>query len=241
MDASRFRVLLAEDDPVSREFLSEAMCAAGADVTACGDGDAALRLARIQAWGLLVFDHHLPGRNGDAVLAALRADADAASHATPAIATSAARDSGMSTLLQAGFAEVLPKPMPVEVLRAALRRYGCHAEPILDDEEALRACGSAAAVTRLRRLFAEQELPRVQEELERLGDAPESLRPTLHRLQASCGFCGAGPLALTTAALQRALSNSADAAGVHDALRDFRHALAETRARLEAELQAADA
>lgn len=241
MDASRFRVLLAEDDPVSREFLTEAMRAAGADVTACGDGHAALRLARAQAWDLLVFDHHLPGRNGDAVLAALRADADAASHATPAIATSAARDSEMSTLLQAGFVEVLPKPMPVEVLRAALRRYGCHAETILDDREALRACGSAAAVARLRRLFAEQELPRVQEELERLGDATESLRPTLHRLQASCGFCGARPLALATAALRHALSDSADAARVRDALRDFRHALAETRASLEAELQAADA
>ena len=241
MEASRFRVLLAEDDPVSREFLTEALRGAGADVTACGDGDAALRLARAQAWDLLVLDHHLPSRNGDAVLAALRADADAASRTTVAIATSAARDSQMPALLHAGFAEVLPKPLPVEVLRAALLRYGCRAETILDDEEALRACGSAAAVARLRRLFADQELPRVQEELERLGDAPESLRPTLHRLQASCGFCGAGPLALAAAALQRALSNGADAAGVHDALRDFRRALAETRARLEAELQAADA
>ncbi len=240
-DASRFRVLLAEDDPVSRGFLNGAMRAAGADVAACGEGDAALRLARSQTWDLLVFDHRLPGRNGDAVLAALRADPGAASRAIPAVATSAARDAEMATLLRAGFAEVLPKPMPIEVLCATLHRYGCRAEPILDDEEALRACGSAAAVARLRRLFAEQELPGVQHELERIGDAPESLRPTLHRLQASCGFCGAKPLALATAALQRALAGDADPGRVQLALGDFRNALVETRASLKAAPQAADA
>jgi len=237
-DAKRFRVLLAEDDPVSRAFLAEAIQACGADTKECADGETALALARSQAWDLLIFDHHLPGRNGNAVLAALRADEGAASHATPAIATSAARDAEMTSLLQAAFAEVLSKPMPIETLRAALRRHGCPAaESSLDDEDALRACGSAAAVARLRRLFAEQELPTVQDELDSVGNEPGLLRPTLHRLQASCGFCGARTLAPATAALQRALSDDNNGDQVQVALRDFRNALASTRAILRTTLE----
>jgi CheY-like chemotaxis protein len=242
MDASPFRVLLAEDDPVSRAFLAETIRACGAEVQACADGGTALALARSRNWDLLILDHHLPGRDGDAVLGALRAEPDAASHATPAIATSAARDAESASLLRAGFAEVLPKPMTTETLRAALRRQGCPVvESTFDDDDALRACGSAAAVTRLRKLFAEQELPRVQDELDGAGNQPELLRPTLHRLQASCGFCGARTLAAATATLQRALSAGADSGQVQAALRNFRDALASARATLRAVLEDSDA
>jgi CheY-like chemotaxis protein len=231
--AMQFQVLLAEDDPVSRAFLAEGIRACGAEFTDCGDGDAALRVARAQVFDLLILDHHLPARNGDAVLAALRGASDAASRSAPAIATSAARDAE-AALLQAGFAEVLPKPMSLEILRDALRRHGCVAGSPLDDECALRACGSADAMIRLRRLFFEQELPRAQEELDGAGGNLQSLRPLLHRLQASCGFCGARRLASAAATLQRALGADADAASLGIALQDFRRALVETRASLHA-------
>lgn len=231
-DIRQFRVLLAEDDPVSREFLAEAVRGCGAEVTDCVDGNAALDLARAQAWDLLILDHHLPGRNGDSVLADLRAGPDAVSRTTPAIATSAARDAEMATLLAAGFAEVLPKPMPTEILRAALRRHGCPVEFPLDDEDALRACGSAAAVARLRRLFANEELPKVQDELDRVDYDPQSLRPILHRLIASCGFCGAVALAQASATLHRALTTGTGTIEIRAALENFRDTLAETRAAL---------
>jgi CheY-like chemotaxis protein len=237
--ATHFRVLLAEDDPVSRAFLAEGIRACGAELSDCGDGDAALQLARIRVFDLLILDHHLPGRNGDAVLAALRGDADAASHAAPAVATSAARDAEAAALLQAGFVDVLPKPMTLEMLHHALRRHGCATGSPLDDEGALRACGSTDAMARLRRLFFEQELPRVQEELDNAVGDPKALRPLLHRLQASCGFCGARMLASATATLQHALAT--DSPSVGKALQDFRDALVETRASLHATLEEADA
>lgn len=238
-DATRFRVLLAEDDPVSCEFLTDALRACGAGVVACGDGDAALELARARAFDLLVLDHHLPGRNGDVVLRALRADAAAASHATPAVATSAERDSFAVALLRAGFAEVLAKPMSLERLRAVLLRQGLRAtgEPTLDDDDAARTCGSAAAAARLRRLFADEELPKLQAELDRSVD-PQSLRPTLHRLRASCGFCGAPRLAHAGESLHRALTTGASDAEIATALERFREALALTRAALHATLDA---
>jgi CheY-like chemotaxis protein len=232
----RFRVLLAEDDPVSRVFMREACRACGATITDCADGRQALAMARADAWDLLILDHHLPGLDGHAILAALRAEPDAASHATPAIATSAAAETTTATLRHAGFAEVLPKPMRIGTLRAALRRHGCVVDAELDDEDALRACGSPAAVTRLRRLFAEQELPRIHDEFERLGDDLQSLQPMLHRLRASCGFCGARALAEASATLQRALASGVDAGRLEAARELFRVALADTRAALHAHL-----
>lgn len=235
-NAGPFRVLLAEDDPVSRAFLREAAHACGAQVTDCADGHQALELARKDAWDLLIFDHHLPGLDGDVLLALLRADPLAASRATPAIATSAARDMEADALERAGFLEVLPKPMRIETLRGALRRHGCMLDPHLDDADALRACGSPAAVTRLRRLFAEQELPNVQDELDRAGEDLQALLPTLHRLRASCGFCGARSLAEASANLSHAITMHADRGQGESALETFRVALAETRSALHAQL-----
>lgn len=235
-DVHRFRVLLAEDDPVSREFLAEALRDCGAEVGACADGPAALALARSETWNLLLLDHHLPAMTGDAVLAALSADRFATR--PPAIAITAEPDDARGELLHAGFAEVLPKPIALASLRDALRRHGCSQRTTLDDDDALRACGSTQTVTRLRRLFIEQEIPAVLAEVERCRDAPQQLRPTLHRLRASCGFCGARALGHASAALQRALASDTGAGQTRDALAGFLDALTETRTALNASLAA---
>ena len=234
-EARQFRVLLAEDDAVSRAFLCEAIRACGGTPTACEDGPSALARARVEDWDLLVLDQQLPGLEGDALLAALRADPDATAARTPAIATTAEPDAARARLLQAGFAEVLPKPLSLACMRAALARYGCRPGP-LDDDGALRACGSPAAVAHLRRLFADQELPRVQNEFDHHGEAHHSLRPTLHRLRASCGFCGATALAHASETLHNALATDAQPDRTDAALREFARALKETRAALHAKL-----
>ena len=233
-DAARFRVLLAEDDAVSREFLCEAIRACGGDPVACADGPVALARAREGHWNLLILDHHLPGMNGEAVLAALRAVPGEAVPFPRAIATTAEPDGARALLLEAGFEQVLPKPVSVEVLRAVLAPFGCEADP-LDDGNALRACGSLSAVERLRRLFAEQELPRMQDEFERCAEDPQALRPALHRLLASCGFCGATALAQACSALHDALA-SGDTRGIDPAMHGFAKALHETRETLHSKL-----
>ncbi|MGH8182423.1 MAG: response regulator [Rhodanobacteraceae bacterium] len=234
-EAWQFRVLLAEDDAVSRAFLCEAIRACGGVSAACEDGPTALARARTEDWNLLVLDHQLPGLAGDALLAALRADPDATARHAPAIATTAEPDAVRAQLLRAGFAEVLPKPLSLATLRGALGRYGCRAGP-LDDDDALRACGSPAAVAHLRRLFADQELPRVQYEFEHLGEAPQALLPTLHRLRASCGFCGATALAHASETLHNVLATGASPDRIDAALREFGRALQATRTALHATL-----
>ncbi len=228
-EAEAFRILLAEDDPVSRSFLSEVARACGAEVTAVADGTAALAEARRRHFDLLILDHHLPGLHGDRILRALRADPAAPSRAAPALATSAAGDPSVAARLHAaGFAEVLPKPMAFDTLRNALRRFGCGPSSALDDEAALRACGSAQAMTSLRALFA-QELAALERELETLRNDATALDERLHRLGASCGFCGAIALAKACARLRdaQAKRDAFDAA-----LAAFRDTLADTRAAL---------
>lgn len=230
-ESAPFRVLIAEDDPVSQTFLSEAIRACGGEPVVYADGAQALAAAREGHWSLLLLDRHLPGMDGDTVLAALRA----AAVPTPAVATTAAPRADRAALLQAGFAEVLPKPLPFDSLRAVLLRYGCH-PPLLDDDGALRTCGSPATVDRLRRLFVEQELPRIRHELDEHGADHQSLRPTLHRLRAACGFCGATRLARATSDLHGALAHHADAASIEAALAAFAQALDDTRGALHARL-----
>lgn len=237
-DAVSFRVLLAEDDPVSAEFLAAALRACGAEVTTCNDGQAAVALARSKPWDLLLLDQHLPGLTGAAIVAALRTGPGHSSLRPPAIAITAAADEDSRSLLRAGFSEVLAKPISVTDLRDALQRHGCPVVSALDDEAAVRACGSVAAVERLRHLFAERELPAVLAEVDGNAGDPQNLRPTLHRLRASCGFCGTWTLARATATLHGALASRADEKDVRSALAAFRTAVVETQAALHVSFNA---
>jgi two-component system cell cycle response regulator CpdR len=58
------RILLAEDDDNMRVFLARALERAGHDVSAVGDGEAALALATDGAFDLLLADVVMPGIDG---------------------------------------------------------------------------------------------------------------------------------------------------------------------------------
>ena len=58
------RILLAEDDDNMRVFLARALDRAGHEVSAVGDGDAALALAGTADFDLLLADVVMPGLDG---------------------------------------------------------------------------------------------------------------------------------------------------------------------------------
>ena len=167
------------------------------------------------------------------VLAVLRTELAPGARLPPAIATSAEPGTARAGLLEAGFARVVPKPLALDDQRTVLADFGCRPEP-LDDAAAMRVCGSASTVERLRRLFAEQELPRIQHEFEQLGADGQAFRPTLHRLRASCGFCGATALAQASDALLAALASGAAPKRLDAARAAFGRALQATRVALHA-------
>ncbi len=211
------RILLVEDDPTSRSFLTAALRATPVDVDAADSLAAALALASSQTYSAWMIDARLPDGSGADLLARLRERHPQ----TPAIAHTAAHESTiLDALLGAGFAEALVKPMPAATVQAALRRvlgiapnlttsvaaaYVDGDLPLWDDDAAALALnGNRVHVETLRDLFV-QELPKsvyaVATAAER-GDL-DSVRGDLHRLRASCGFVGAQRLAAAVLALQQ--------------------------------------
>lgn len=214
------RVLLLEDDPVSAAFLAAALEALPARVATA----ATLAEARTaaDACDLWLFDAHLPDGDGATLLAELRARG----LRTPALAhTAEARREPLDALIDAGFREVLQKPLSVAQLQASVRRaladapgtaseseaasagpLRCGKSPVWDDAAALRALnGHRDHVAAMRGLFLQelaQVATRVSEAVDR-RDA-DALRGELHRLQASCGFVGAARLASAVDALRDA-------------------------------------
>lgn len=204
------RLLLVEDDPISRLFLEEALLAMPAEV------DAACDIAEAVAWAdrhhhdLWLVDAHLPDGDGADCLRALRKR-----HDTPALAITASRTrEELDALCRDGYLEVLCKPVSVAMLQATVRRLlGQPAPgirepapgklPVWDEARALAAIGgNREALLRLRGMFqAELPILRAQLQSARAAGDSEGARAVLHKLKASCGFVGAARLARAVDAL----------------------------------------
>ena len=63
------RILLADDEPRIRDFISRALAAAGYVIDSAGDGASALRQVMAGGYALLVLDLVMPGMDGREVLA----------------------------------------------------------------------------------------------------------------------------------------------------------------------------
>ena len=191
-------ILLVEDDRISAAFLSAALATLPARVHVAEDCAQALAASGpFDAW---LIDANLPDGSGAWLLQHLReTDAAASALAHTADATAATRDA----LLQAGFADVLIKPLSaqalVDALRAALRGRSDepHDAADWDDRAALTAlAGNPEHVASVRQLFL-SELPTTRSACLAAFDRSDhtALRAQLHRLQASCAFAGATALA----------------------------------------------
>ena len=203
-------ILLVEDDPTTRAYLVALLETVPAQVEAADSIAAALRIAGQH--DLWLVDAHLPDGSGVELLAALRARGLQAT----ALAHTAARDrSELEPLIQAGYAEVLLKPVDGGAWLGAIRRVlGLHAGdaattapatptgklPVWDDAAAARALGgSSAHVAALRELFL-AELPGQRNTI--LDAGHEARHAQLHRLRASCALVGAARLEAAVQALQ---------------------------------------
>lgn len=199
------RVLVAEDDPASCRFLADSLQRLGAQVSACTHGAEALMRARTQAHDLLLLDCRMPGAGAVDILSALRAEPAAACHATLAVATTADDDARLNaTLLAAGFSAILRKPCSVAHLQDVLMLVPTHrhAGGVLDDGAGLSSSGDATTLRALRQLLRD-ELHVLEAQLATLAHDRSELAERLHRLRASCGFCGTPELAAAAGELQR--------------------------------------
>ena len=110
----RARILIVEDEPQLRGLLRLYLERAGYAVTDAGDGDSALDAFRADPADLVVLDLMLPGLQGEAVLEALREEAD-----VPILITSAKRsDAERIAGLRLGADDYLAKPFNPHELTA---------------------------------------------------------------------------------------------------------------------------
>lgn len=231
-------ILLVEDDPVALAFLTAAAATAGVAVDGATSVAHALRCAERQHHAMWLIDAHLPDGRGEALLAVLKHRHPG----TPAIAHTASHHrSDLDALLQAGFDEVLLKPLPAQTVADAIRRAlalatrrntaahttaplpGKH--PVWDDEDAARSMGgNLAHVAALRDLFL-AELPLTRARIAEAGRhaRPDVVLGEVHKLRASCGFVGAARLASAAADLREHPTDPA-------ALMRFDHAVEDTLA-----------
>lgn len=194
------RLLLVEDDSVSRSFLFEVLRTLPAEVDQAGDIAQALQMANEQRHDLWLIDAHLPDGDGVDCLARLRL-----LHDTPALAiTAGASREELDHLCASGYREVLLKPVSIALLQATVRRLlgggppppaqpDTGKLPVWDEARALAAIGgNRDALLALRTMFL-AELPAMRVQVLAAvadGDEPRLLA-VLHKLRASCAFVGA--------------------------------------------------
>ena len=238
-------ILVADDNPVSLRFFADALAQIGLQCAMANDGLEAAAHAERERFDLLLLDAQMPGLDGSQALARIRArpgpSRDAVALATTADASGATR----ATLLQAGFAAVVAKPVTVQALRDALSRYlparhgDAAAAPTstaeqLDERGALTAAGGDAAIVMALRSLLVGELDALPGELADLEARRDiaGLRDRVHRLDASAGFCGAPALTRAGAALRATLDAQSD--WPRAACADFLAVCADVRGQLAA-------
>jgi len=202
------RILVADDDPVSLQFLVAALRDLDGEITGVSSGGAALAACQSTSFDLLLLDRRMPDLGGAPLLRELRRRGCV----VVAIATSAELDATTrAELAEAGYADAVAKPIGIDRLDALLATYipqrhrvrgkgdadsqnqsPSTSPAVLEDSDALtRVGGSRETLQALRQLFAKE----LEAALPRIAAMPATeLGDWLHRLRASCRYCGATQL-----------------------------------------------
>src|SRR5689334_13597359 len=102
-------VLVADDDPVTRELIIYKLEAEGYETVVAEDGTSALARARERTHDIAVLDVHMPGMSGFDVCRMMRADPDVAP--IPVIMlTASVQEADVSTGFDSGADDYVAKP-----------------------------------------------------------------------------------------------------------------------------------
>lgn len=217
------RVLLVEDDTISQAYFSAVLEGLPASVDAVASQACAVARAETTRHDLWLIDLTLPDGSGIDLLRKLQARWP---QSPPALAHTAEVDPAVRLpALQAGFRDVLVKPLATAELSGAVRNALAEAGGLPDWDHAAAAAAlnyDPANVQALRRLFLD-ELPGARDEVidsAHRGDAG-TLRARLHRLQAGCGLVGAKRLGAAVELLRRTPESRSALERFDDAARDL--------------------
>jgi PAS domain S-box-containing protein len=131
-------VLVIDDDPAVRDFMTRSLAAEGVRIVAAADGEEGLRLAAQLHPALIFLDVLMPRMDGWAVLSALKADRHLSD--TPVVMMTIMNETEMGYVL--GASEYLTKPIDRDRLGALVQKYHVVGQPaevlVVEDDEATR-------------------------------------------------------------------------------------------------------
>ena len=113
-------IVLADDNPVSRELIGEMLEAQGYNIVQAFDGGDALQKIREVRPDLVLLDIQMPVMDGFAVLEQIREDTDLSRVRVVAL-TAFAMHGDRDKALSAGFNGYITKPVQISALRAQIR------------------------------------------------------------------------------------------------------------------------
>lgn len=134
--ATRYRVLLVDDDPWMLRIMKVSLSPIAAVVT-CASGEQALRALEIEEFDVVCSDLRMPGMSGDELLRAV-----AAAHAMAGLLLVTGLADAAEIELDAGY-EVLTKPFDPEHFAAVVDRLASGARSRSSDD--IGAAGRASA------------------------------------------------------------------------------------------------
>src|SRR5436309_3189544 len=117
----RAKILVVDDDAMSRKILAQLLASAGYACSECEGGAQALQIIHAKLPSLLLLDFEMPELNGAEVLKRLRSDNDPAVAQIPVIMlTGHGSEESEVCCLQAGADDFVTKPINAAVLRARI-------------------------------------------------------------------------------------------------------------------------
>ncbi len=117
----RYRILLAEDNPVNRRLVELLMSRHGYEVVSVEDGRKAVELARREHFDVILMDVQMPGLDGLEATRQIRALEQAVGRRSPILALTANAMRGDEQIcLEAGMDGYIPKPFEAEELLRAV-------------------------------------------------------------------------------------------------------------------------
>jgi CheY-like chemotaxis protein len=117
-------ILVADDDPMIVRLLTLALEQDGFRIVPAGDGEAALRLARLEQPDLILLDWQMPGADGVEVTRRLRNEPDAALRNVPVVLITAQSGPEHTAVgFSAGVTDYLTKPFQAAHVRARVQAW----------------------------------------------------------------------------------------------------------------------
>lgn len=218
--------LVVDDNEINRRLLEARLTRLGARVVEAPNGTKALVRLRTRAFDLVFMDLRMPGMSGLELLRELLLGEFSPNHSTPFVAVTAHLDEEERiAIVQAGFADVLLKPVLDGPLLAVLGKYlkigpvpparpGAGTEPLADCAAVFleKTGGDRLLAQSLARKLV-KELQEQSQEIQRAlrGGDFTKLRESAHRINGSASFCGLGDIRSSADALERAVLQAAHA------------------------------